>query len=127
VQAMRSGAYDYLTKSIDYEELGLSVSRVLEHFRLVEEVRALRASLGRKYGCENIIGHSEALLSVPDTAARAAQGNSIILIHGRGTGKELLARADQLRPHPARVAGIGALRPREGIVHWGHGTQGRQS
>ena len=63
VQAMRSGAYDYLTKPIDYEELGLSVSRVLEHFRLVQEVRTLRASLDRKYGFENIIGHSEALLS----------------------------------------------------------------
>ncbi|MCC7155457.1 MAG: sigma-54-dependent Fis family transcriptional regulator, partial [Bryobacterales bacterium] len=48
VQAMRAGAYDYLTKPIDYEELGLVVSRVLEHFRLVEEVRSLRASLDRK-------------------------------------------------------------------------------
>jgi len=50
VQAMRAGAYDYLTKPIDYEELGLVVSRVLEHFRLLEEVRTLRASLDRKYG-----------------------------------------------------------------------------
>jgi two-component system NtrC family response regulator len=79
VQAMRSGAYDYLPKPIDYDELGLSVKRVLEHFRLVEEVRSLRASLDRKYGFENIIGHSEALLSVLDTAARAAQSNSTIL------------------------------------------------
>jgi two-component system NtrC family response regulator len=94
VQAMRAGAYDYLTKPIDYDELGLVVGRALEHFRLVEEVRTLRASLDRKYGFENIIGHSEALLSVLDTAARAAQSNSTILIHAEtGTGKELLARA----------------------------------
>ncbi|MGE5570343.1 MAG: sigma-54-dependent transcriptional regulator [Rhodospirillales bacterium] len=94
VQAMRAGAYDYLTKPIDYDELALAVSRALEHFRLVEEVRTLRASLDRKYGFENIIGHSEALLTVLDTAARAAQSNSTILIHAEtGTGKELLARA----------------------------------
>jgi two-component system NtrC family response regulator len=94
VHAIRSGAYDYLTKPIDYDELGISVARVLEHFRLVREVQALRASLDRKYGFENIIGHSEALLSVLDMAARAAQSNSTILIHAEtGTGKELLARA----------------------------------
>ncbi|MCC6588916.1 MAG: sigma-54-dependent Fis family transcriptional regulator [Bryobacterales bacterium] len=94
VQAIRAGAYDYLTKPIDYDELGLAVSRVLEHFRLVQEVRTLRANLDRKYGFENIIGHSEILLSVLDTAARAAQSNSTILIHAEtGTGKELLARA----------------------------------
>lgn len=94
VEAMRRGVYDYLTKPIDYDELGLVVSRVLDHFRLVREVQTLRASLDRKYGFENIIGHSEVLLSLLDTAARAAQSNSTILIHAEtGTGKELLARA----------------------------------
>lgn len=117
VQAMRSGAYDYLTKPIDYDELGLTVNRVLEHFRLLEEVRALRASLDRKYGFENIIGHSEALLSLLDTAARAAQSNSTILIHGEtGTGKELLARAihfnSRRRDKPFVTINCGAI-PRE--------------
>lgn len=94
VQAMKAGAYDYLTKPIDYDELALVVNRVLDHFKLVEEVRTLRASLDRKYGFENIIGHSEALLSVLDTATRAASSNATILIHAEtGTGKELLARA----------------------------------
>lgn len=94
VHAMRAGAYDYLTKPIDFEELGLVVDRVLEHFRLVAEVRSLRASLDRKYGFENIIGHSKSLLTVLETAARAAQSESTILIHAEtGTGKELLARA----------------------------------
>jgi two-component system NtrC family response regulator len=117
VQAMRSGAYDYLTKPIDYDELGISVGRVLEHFRLVQEVQALRASLDRKYGFENIIGHSEALLSVLETAARAAQSNSTILIHAEtGTGKELLARAihfnSRRRDKPFVTINCGAI-PRE--------------
>ncbi len=67
---------------------------MLEHFRLVAEVRSLRASLDRKYGFENIIGHAKSLLTVLETAARAAQSESTILIHAEtGTGKELLARA----------------------------------
>ncbi len=117
VQAMRLGAYDYLTKPIDYDELGLSVSRVLEHFRLVQEVQTLRASLDRKYGFENIIGHSEALLSVLDTAVRAAQSNSTILIHAEtGTGKELLAKAihfnSRRRDKPFVTINCGAI-PRD--------------
>jgi two-component system NtrC family response regulator len=94
VEAMKAGAYDYLPKPIDYEELVLVVNRALEHFRLIEEVRSLRVSLDRKYGFESIIGRSEALLSVLEMAARAARTNSTILIHAEtGTGKELLARA----------------------------------
>jgi two-component system NtrC family response regulator len=117
VQAMKSGAYDYLTKPIDYDELGLAVHRVLEHFRLLEEVRALRASLDRKYGFENIIGRSEALLSALDTAARAAQSNSTILIHAEtGAGKELLARAihfnSRRRDKPFVTLNCGAI-PRD--------------
>ena len=117
VKAIRAGAYDYLTKPIDYDELGLAVSRVLEHFRLVQEVRTLRANLDRKYGFENIIGHSEILLSVLDTAARAAQSNSTILIHAEtGTGKELLARAihfnSRRRAKPFVTINCGAI-PRD--------------
>ena len=117
VQAMRAGAYDYLTKPIDYEELSLVMNRVLEHFRLVAEVQTLRANLDRKYGFENIIGHSEALLSLLDTAARAAQSASTILIHAEtGTGKELLARAihfnSRRRDKPFITINCGAI-PRE--------------
>ena len=94
VEAMRSGAYDYITKPIDYEELVLTVKRALEHQRLVEEVRSLRSALDEKYGFESMIGHSRVLMRVLETASRVAQRDSTVLIRGEtGTGKELLARA----------------------------------
>ncbi len=94
VEAMKAGAYDYLTKPVHSEQLSLAVSRAVEHLLLVKEVKALRTTLNQKYGFDNILGRSAALLQVLDTAARAALTSSTILIRGEtGTGKELLARA----------------------------------
>jgi DNA-binding NtrC family response regulator len=94
VEAMKAGAYDYLTKPIDYDELALVINRALEHQQLLEEVRNLRHTLDAKYGFESIIGRSKALLRVLEMTSRVAQTDSIALIRGEtGTGKELLAKA----------------------------------
>jgi two-component system NtrC family response regulator len=93
VEAMKAGAYDYLTKPVHPEELRALVSRVLERYNLIEEVRALRSFLDKKYGFENIIGRSPALLEVLESASRVAPTDATVLILGEtGTGKELLAK-----------------------------------
>jgi DNA-binding NtrC family response regulator len=94
VEAMRAGAYDYVTKPIDYEALVRVVDRAMERQTLLDEVRNLRSALDQRYGFETIIGNSKRLLHVLDMASRVAQHDSTVLIQGEtGTGKELLARA----------------------------------
>jgi two-component system NtrC family response regulator len=94
VEAMKLGAYDYVTKPIDFDALVLVVHRAMERQSLLEEVRTLRSALDQRYGFEGIVGNSKALLRVLDQAARVAQRDATILIQGEtGTGKELIARA----------------------------------
>jgi two-component system NtrC family response regulator len=117
VEAMKSGAYDYLTKPLHPYELRALINRALERTRLLEEVRSLRSNIDRKFGFESIIGRSSALLRVLDNAAQAASTDATILIRGEtGTGKELLARAihfnSSRRHKPFIVINCGAI-PRE--------------
>jgi two-component system, NtrC family, response regulator AtoC len=94
VEAMKMGAYDYVTKPIDFEALVLVVHRAMERQNLIEEVRTLRSALDQRYGFEGIVGHSKSLLRVLDQAARVSQRDATVLIQGEtGTGKELVARA----------------------------------
>lgn len=117
VEAMRSGAYDYIIKPLNNEALQLVISRALEHHRLKEEVRSLRRAIDRKFGFEHIIGRSKSLLMTLDNAARAAQSDSTVLVRGEtGTGKELLAKAVHFnsprRDRPFVVINCGAI-PKE--------------
>jgi two-component system NtrC family response regulator len=117
VEAMKAGAYDYITKPVDFDELALLVGRALERQALLDQVRTLRSALDEKYGFEGIIGHSPPLLRVLNLASRAAQTDSTVLIRGEtGTGKELLARAihrnGRRRDRPFITVNCGAI-PRE--------------
>jgi two-component system, NtrC family, response regulator AtoC len=94
VEAMKMGAYDYVTKPIDFEALVLVVHRAMERQNLMEEVRSLRSALDQRFGFSGIVGHSKTLMRVLDQAVRVSQRNSAVLIQGEtGTGKELVARA----------------------------------
>jgi two-component system NtrC family response regulator len=117
VDAMKAGAYDYLMKPVHPYELKALVDRVLENKRLVDEIRSLRSSIDQKFGFENNIGHSPALMHVLESAARVAQTSVTILIRGEtGTGKELLAKAihhnSSQRDHPFVTINCGAI-PRD--------------
>lgn len=117
VEAMRLGAHDYIIKPVNADALKLVVSRALEHHRLREEVKNLRSMVDSKYGFENIVGKSKALLATLDNASRAAQSDATVLIRGEtGTGKELLAKAihfnSSRRDRPFIVINCGAI-PKE--------------
>ncbi|MEW6208058.1 MAG: sigma-54 dependent transcriptional regulator [Acidobacteriota bacterium] len=94
VEAMRAGAFDYLTKPFDNDELLLIINRALEMRRLSTEVEDLRAELTARYGFNEIIGISPGLQSVFRAMMKVAPVDATVLIEGEsGTGKEMVARA----------------------------------
>jgi len=94
VDALKKGAYDYLTKPLDFDELRLVIERAMDHSRLKEENRALKESLGAGFDTGDIIGRSEGMVNLLETVAMVAPTEAAVLITGEsGTGKELLATA----------------------------------
>jgi DNA-binding NtrC family response regulator len=94
VEAMKKGAFDYISKPVDNDELKIIVRRALEMRRLQQENRGLSQELREQFGFENIVGHSPQLTKIKSLARDIAATDSTVLISGEsGTGKELLARA----------------------------------
>jgi two-component system, NtrC family, response regulator GlrR len=97
VEAMKRGAYNYLTKPFDARELLLQISRALEKQQLTAENRRLKGLLEERYGFTNIITKSETMRRVLEAVSRIAKTESTVYIHGEsGTGKELIAKAIHL-------------------------------
>ena len=117
VEAMKSGAYDYITKPVHPYELRALLSRAFERNRLIEEVQVLRTCVDQKYGFKHVIGSSGSLKHALEVAARVAPTDAIVLIQGEtGTGKEQVAKGIHLlslrREHPFVIVNCAAI-PRE--------------
>ena len=94
VQAMKEGAYDYIVKPLDVDQLTLMLKRIVEHQQLITENILLRKRLTEQYEFEDIIGRSEAMQEVFSMIKAVTDTNATVLITGEtGTGKELVARA----------------------------------
>ncbi|GMR22677.1 MAG: sigma-54 dependent transcriptional regulator [Acidobacteriota bacterium] len=94
VEAMREGAFDYLQKPINRDELKLLLKRALEFGKLQQENRQLRQAVSERLRFGNMIGSSKSVQKVFATSAQAARFDSTVLVLGEsGTGKELLAKA----------------------------------
>ena len=94
VQAMKSGAYDYMTKPINIEELLLIMQRALEHKILVSENIRLQKTLESQFSFEGVIASSREMQKALNMAGRVADTKATVLLRGEsGTGKEVMARA----------------------------------
>jgi two-component system, NtrC family, nitrogen regulation response regulator GlnG len=93
IEAMRNGAFDYITKPFDLDEVSILVRKAMEVRRLSLEVSALRAEVREKYE-GGLIGNTPAMQEIYKTIGRVAESDATVLVHGEsGTGKELVARA----------------------------------
>ena len=100
VEAMKRGAYDYLTKPLNFDDLRFTLERALEHMALAQENRSLREQLSADAVLGSIIGASKAMRDLLETAVTVAATEATVLITGAsGTGKELIARAIHANSH----------------------------
>lgn len=94
VEAIKKGAYDYITKPFENEELKLTIQKALENYRLVKENRLLSQALSDRYKYGKIIGKSKPMRQIYDLIDKLTHSKASVLITGpSGTGKELIAKA----------------------------------
>jgi len=94
VEAMKRGAYDFVTKPLNLDKVEILIARALASRKMEQENRTLRQQVDERFGLENIIGESTALREVLDTVRQVAPSSANVLIEGEsGTGKELVAHA----------------------------------
>jgi len=94
VRAMRLGAFDYISKPVDLDELDLMIERIIENKNLKSEIQILKNQLKEKFKIDSFISHSPKMEDVLSIAVRAAESKATILITGEsGTGKEVLAKS----------------------------------
>jgi len=114
VEAIKKGAYDYLSKPFDNDELLIIIRRALERKLLTVKISQLKKELQEKYSFKSIIGFSSKMQRVFDQINRVSDTNATVLIHGEsGTGKELVARAihyhSQRKDKPFVAINCGAI------------------
>jgi two-component system, NtrC family, response regulator PilR len=114
VDAMRKGAFDYLTKPLDREQILLVLQRALERTRLVRENRMLHEQLRDRFRLDNIVGSHGSMQDVFRIVHKVAASTSTVFIYGEsGTGKELVARAchylSDRRDRPFYAVNVAAL------------------
>ena len=135
VEAMKEGAYSYLTKPFDYRELLIQIRNGIEKAKLSREVKRLRSMLRADFEGQSIIGQSEAMKRVFEAVA-LCRGDGLQRLHqrrerdGQGTrgqgpppaerAKGQALRPHQLRGHPRHAAGERVVRLREGGLHGRH-------
>ena len=94
VEAIRQGAFDFLTKPLIDEELDMAIQRALNQREVIEENKTLKAQLDLRFGMENVIGHDHRMLKIYDMIDSVADTRATVLITGEsGTGKSMIARA----------------------------------
>ena len=132
VEAIKQGAYDYLTKPVDLQRLRILLDKIVERHETLREVQVLRRQLREHGAFGAMIGNSAEMRKIYHIIEQAAPTDASVLISGEsGTGKELVAqtihrlsprgdcavRPDQLRGDSRNAARKRAVRPREGRVH----------
>lgn len=94
IEALRKGAYDYLIKPLDFDDVIIRIKRLAEHRVLALENQILKQEISRKYDFENLIGRSRSMMEVFELIKKVSSTTGNVLIIGKtGTGKELVARA----------------------------------